>query len=119
MRRCARPCLRAPGLCCCAAAACAPSPPRAALLSWASRPTTSWKVLRATPMRRVSAAKRAAGGFTVCRGGRRRRRLRGLLGLRDPQLLAGVDLVGVAQHGLVGLEDHGVLVGVAIELLGK
>src|SRR6185369_4388847 len=38
--------------------------------------------------------------------------------VRNPQPLARIDLVGVLQHRLVGLEDLGVLVGVAVVVLG-
>src|SRR5438105_5087769 len=55
---------------CCAAAGCArwlrPNGPR----SWGWRPTTSWKVLKATPTPMPSAAKRAAGACAACPGGR-------------------------------------------------
>src|SRR5690606_7883444 len=88
---------------------------RSAPRSWAWKHGTCWKASKATRTSAPSATTPAAGARAGSRGARPERRLQ----RRNAQLLPGVDLVRVAEHGLVGLEVLRILVGVAVVLLGN
>src|SRR3989338_2787409 len=54
--------------CCCAAAECVPWPQPSAPPSWAWRPTTSWKALKATWTARPSGGTKAGGACVAFLG---------------------------------------------------